>query len=119
MLWAGHGIEKLKICTMAVLFDFNKIIGFPYEERQKNVLYKTSDFKIRVVDIPENGTMPECDMETNVVFVVMQGQVDITVNGQIHNLNEKQSLISEPAVFSMFSPKGAKLMGIQIKKLDS
>lgn len=104
---------------MAEIFDFNKITGSPYEERQKNVLCKTGDFKIRVVDIPENGTMPECDMETHVVFVVMQGQVDITVNGQIHSLNEKQSLTSEPAVFSMFSQKGAKLMGIQIKKSES
>ncbi len=101
------------------LFDFNKIKGLPYEERHKNVLYKTGDFKIRVVDLPENGSMPECNMETHVVFVVMQGQVDITVNGKVHTLNEKQSLASEPAVFSMKSIKGAKLMGIQITKTEA
>lgn len=97
------------------ILDFNKIVGKPYEERHKNVLYKTGDFKIRVIDLPENGTLPECDMETHVVFVVMSGQVEITVNGQVHSLGEKQSLASEPAVFSMKTNEGAKLMGIQIK----
>lgn len=101
---------------MAKIFDFNKLSGLPYKERHKNVLYQTDDFKIRIIDLPENGGLPECGMETYVVFVVMQGQVDITVNGVVHNLSEKQSLASEPGLFSMHSQKGAKLMGIQISK---
>lgn len=104
---------------MADIFDFSKISGFPYEERHRNVLYKTGDFKIRIIDLAENGAIPECNMETHVVFVVMDGQVDITVNGEVHHLGEKQSLASEPAVFSMHSQKGAKLMGIQINKTES
>ena len=103
---------------MTEVFDFNELSGLSYEERHKNVLYKTDDFKIRVIDLPENGSMPECHMETHVVFVNMQGQVDITVNGQVHRLSEKQSLASEPAVFSMKTIKGAKLMGIQITKTE-
>lgn len=27
--------------SMAKIFDFNKLSGLPYEERHKNVLYKT------------------------------------------------------------------------------
>jgi len=100
------------------IFDFNTIKALPYEERHKNVLYKSEDFKIRVIDLPEQGSMPECNMETHVVFVLMQGQVDITVNGQVHSLSEKQSLASEPAVFSMKTNTGAKVMGIQIKKTE-
>lgn len=101
---------------MAKIFDFNHLSGLPYEERHKNVLYQTDDFKIRIIDLPENGDLPECDMETHVVFVVMQGQVEITVNGVVHHLSEKQSLASEPGLFSMHSQKGVKLMGIQISK---
>lgn len=99
-----------------VILDFNKITGFPYEERHKNILHISSDFKIRVIDLPENGKMPECAMATHVIFVVMQGQVDITVNGKEYNLNQKQSMASEPAVFSMKTCEGAKLMAIQIQK---
>ena len=98
------------------VFDFNEIEGLPYEERHKNVLYNTDAFKIRVIDLPENGSMPECNMKTHVVFVVMHGWVDITINGQVQSLKENQSLASEPAVFSMKTDKGAKLMGIRIKK---
>ncbi|RUT73118.1 hypothetical protein [Ancylomarina longa] len=98
------------------ILDFTKIAGFPYAERQKNVLYKTDDFKIRIIDLPENGTISECDMIAHVVFVVMYGQVDVTVNGKEYRLSEKQSLASEPATFSMRTENGAKLMGIQIQK---
>ncbi|VAX18438.1 hypothetical protein MNBD_IGNAVI01-2640 [hydrothermal vent metagenome] len=97
------------------ILDFTKTTGFPYKERHKNVLYKTDDFKIRIIDLPKNGTMPECDMITHVVFVVMQGQVDITVNGKEYKLSEKQSLVSEPGIFSMRTLQGTKLMGIQIQ----
>lgn len=100
---------------MAKVFDFTRISGFPYEERHRNILYKTGDFKIRVIDLPEKGAMPECEMATHVVFVVMTGQVDITVNGKEYCLGEKQSLASEPATFSMKTSNGAKLMGIQIQ----
>ncbi|RLD67860.1 MAG: hypothetical protein DRI95_04075 [Bacteroidetes bacterium] len=98
------------------ILDFNKIAGFPYEKRYKNVLYNTDDFKIRIIDLPENGSIPECNMESHVVFVVMHGQVDINVNGEKFSLPEKQSLASEPGTFSMSTISGAKLMGIQIKK---
>ena len=98
------------------ILDFNKIVGFPYEERHKNVLYNADDFKIRIIDLPENGSLPECNMESHVVFVVMHGQVDINVNGEKFSLTEKQSMVSEPGTFSMKSRDGAKLMGIQIQK---
>jgi len=98
------------------ILDFNKILGFPYEERHKNVLYNTDDFKIRIIDLHENGNIPECNMESHVVFVVMHGQVDITVNGEKFSLTEKQSMTSEPGTFSMSTINGAKLMGIQIRK---
>lgn len=101
---------------MAKIFDFNKLSGLPYVERHKNVLYKTEDFKLRVIDLQEKGFVPECTMDTHVVFVIMQGQVDITINGNVHHLSEKQSLVSGPAVFSMNTDKGAKLMGVQINK---
>lgn len=98
------------------ILDFTKITGFPYEERHKNILYKNDDFKIRIIDLPENGSLPECDMESYVVFIVMNGQVDINVNGEKFSLTEKQSMASEPGTFSMRTINGAKLMGIQIQK---
>lgn len=96
--------------------DFNKITGFKYEERHKNILYNSDDFKIRIIDLTKNGNLPKCNMESHVVFVVMHGQVDITVNGEKFSLTEKQSIAAEPGTFSMSTINGAKLMGIQIQK---
>lgn len=101
---------------MAEILDFNRNSGFPYQERQKNVLYSNEDFKIRIIDLAANGSLPECNMESHVVFVVMHGRVEINVNGEKFSLMEKQSLASEPGTFSMSTINGAKLMGIQIKK---
>ncbi len=98
------------------VLDFNKIEGFPYEEREKNILYNSEVFKIRVINLPGNGTMPECEMTSHVVFYVIEGNVEITVNGKVSYLSENQSLVSEPAIFSMKTQYGAKLMGIQIQK---
>ncbi|MBI9066584.1 MAG: hypothetical protein JEZ09_04785 [Salinivirgaceae bacterium] len=98
------------------ILDFTKLNGFPYGERHKNVLYNSDDFKISIIDLPENGSLPECNMESHVVFVVMHGQVDININGEKFSLIEKQSIASEPGLFSMKTLQGEKLMGIQIQK---
>lgn len=50
------------------------------------------------------------------VFVIMQGQVDMIVSGQVRSLSENQCLLSELAEFSMKLKKGAKRMGFQIIK---
>ncbi len=44
------------------ILDFNKIDVFPHKDRDKNVLYKEDDFKIRVIELPQNGIMPECEI---------------------------------------------------------
>ena len=98
------------------IIDFNKMKGFPYEERHKNILYSTDEFKIRIIDLPENGKLPDCEMQSHVVFVVIKGQVSVKVNGEEFSLSENQSMVSVPATFSMNTIKGAKLMGIQIQK---
>ncbi|HDR88202.1 MAG TPA: hypothetical protein ENN63_01055 [Bacteroidetes bacterium] len=104
---------------MAIILNISENSGMPYEKRNKNVLYQADEFKIRIIDLPENGSVPPCEMVTYVVFTVMQGEVIIMADGVPHHLSEKQSLVSEPAVFSMKSSKGAKLMGIQIKKREN
>lgn len=101
---------------MAIILNISENSGMPYEKRNKNVLYQADEFKIRIIDLPENGSVPPCEMVTYVVFTVMQGEVIIMGDGVPHHLSKKQSLVSEPALFSMKSSIGAKLMGIQKKK---
>ncbi|MBN2190984.1 MAG: hypothetical protein JW728_07240 [Candidatus Aureabacteria bacterium] len=96
------------------VFDFNKMRAFPYEEREKNVFYKSPQFKMRIIELPVGGKMPECKMESYVIFYVTKGSADITVNGETGTVLSGQVLVTGPAVLSMKTSGGVKIMGIQV-----
>ena len=54
-------------------------------------------------------------MESYVLFYVVQGEVLLHKNDESSPLREGQVFISEPAMISMESQAGARLMGVQIK----
>jgi len=98
------------------IFDLNSMQSYPYEERQKNVFYKAKEFKTRIIELPSDGEMPTCEMESYVIFHVVNGAAEVSVNGEIANLKKGQCLITEPATLSMKTKDGVKIMGIQIEK---
>ena len=55
-------------------------------------------------------------MKSYVIFYVVSGSAEVSVNGEINNLEEGQCLITEPATLSMETTDGVKIMGIQIEK---
>lgn len=97
------------------IFDFNKLESFPYEQREKNVFYKSSGFKMRIIELPEGGKMSKCEMDSFVIFYITQGAAHITVNEQTVKVCYGQVLVTEPAVLSIKTRSGAKIMGIQVK----
>lgn len=62
------------------IFDIKKMKSYPYAEREKNVFYKTSSFKVRIIELPPNGEMPSCKMDSYVMFYILKGEVDIDIN---------------------------------------
>ena len=54
-------------------------------------------------------------MESYVMFYVVQGEVLLQKNGESSILKENQVFITEPALISMETTSGARLMGVQIK----
>ncbi|MGM0415264.1 MAG: cupin domain-containing protein [Bacillota bacterium] len=100
------------------LFDLNKMEVHPYEQRQKNVFYKSKEFKSRLIKLPAQGEMPKCEMDTYVMFYVLDGEGFVTVNGETKNIKSGQCMITEPAELSLKTDKGMKLMGIQINKTE-
>lgn len=98
------------------IFNINKIISYPFSERERNVFYKADEFKMRIIDLAENQELPECEMKSYVIFSVFKGKVVVTINNEEKILDEGQMLISEPALFSMKAISEARLIGIQINK---
>ena len=98
------------------VFDLAQMAAYPYEERGKNVFYQVKEFKTRIIELPPGGQMPACEMASYVIFAVLSGEADVSVNTEQVTIREKQCLITEPATLSMKTANGVKLLGIQVVK---
>jgi quercetin dioxygenase-like cupin family protein len=86
-----------------------------YEKRSVNVFFQNDVFKTRVIVLEAGGKIPPCQMDTFVMFYVVKGEVILKKNEESATLKENQVFITEPALLSMESASGARLMGVQIK----
>ena len=98
------------------IFNLDSLKTFPYDERDKNVFFKVEEFKTRIIRLLPGENIPECEMASYVIFIVLEGEVEITVNTDKANLVKNQCLIIEPSIISMQSKNGVKIIGIQIVK---
>lgn len=95
----------MKIC------DLKKMKG-------KKPVYDRDEFKARYIQLPKGGSIPSCDMSCYVIFIVLEGDVEITVNEDKAILRDGKCLFSEPGIYSMNTEEGAKILGIQVQKVD-
>jgi len=100
------------------IFDLYEMRSFPYEERDKNVFYHSKEFKARIINLSAGEKIPECEMASYVIFLVIQGEAIVTVNSKDSVIAAGKCLISEPALLSLKTKSGVKIMGIQINKID-
>jgi quercetin dioxygenase-like cupin family protein len=98
------------------VFDINALEAFPYEKREKNVLFEDSGCKVRIIELKAGQKMPECKMDCQVIFYVVNGEIEVTKDSSSLLMGKNQMLITEPALLSMETKTGAKILGIQIKK---
>ena len=97
------------------IYDLMDLEAQGYENRQMNVFYQNDLFKTRVIILEAGGEIPACQMDTYVMFYVVKGEVLLRKNDETTVLKENQVFITEPALLSMKSESGARLMGVQIK----
>ena len=101
------------------IIDPKTVPAFSYAERQNNLLYRTEEFKMRIIELNKGGELPECEMRSYVVFSLISGDVEISVDHRLSILHEGEWLISEPALFSMKALRASRLIGIQIAKRET
>jgi len=97
------------------IFDLMNLESEGYEQREKNVFFQNDLFKTRVIDLKPGGKIPDCQMDCFVMFYVVKGEVLLRKNDESATLKENQVFITEPALLSMETINGARLMGVQIK----
>ena len=93
----------------------NKLSALGYEQRTSNVFFERDSFKTRIIELKQGQSIPECKMDSYVMFYVIGGEVLIKKNDEKVILVRNNLMITEPALLSMESEKGARLFGIQIK----
>ncbi|PIV21841.1 MAG: hypothetical protein COS40_06615 [Deltaproteobacteria bacterium CG03_land_8_20_14_0_80_45_14] len=96
------------------IFDLNDSNVYPFEERDKNVLFQSGVFKVRLIQLEAGGEIPPCNMAMNVLFCILQGEGVIVVNEVSNQVKPHSLVITPPATISMKSEKGMRLFGIQI-----
>ncbi len=97
------------------IFDLMSLEAEGYESRNVNVFFQNELFKTRVIVLKAGGKIPECQMDSFVMFYVVKGEVLLRKNDESSVLKENQVFITEPALLSMETASGARLLGIQIK----
>jgi len=100
------------------IFDLMNLEAEGYENRAVNVFFQNDTFKTRVIILEAGGKIPSCQMDTFVMFYVVKGEVVLRKNDESSILKENQVFITEPALLSMESTAGARLMGVQIKSKE-
>lgn len=97
------------------IFDLMNLKAQGYENRQVNVFFQNDLFKTRVIVLEAGEKIPECQMDSYVMFYVVKGEVFLRKNDESSVLKENQVFITEPAILSMETKSGTRLMGLQIK----
>jgi len=101
------------------VIDLKSTSAFPYEERDKNVLYRGDAFKTRIIELAEGEKLPPdepCEMASDVIFYIVSGRIGLSINDEYAEVTKDQCVISEPALYQMEAKEPSKLLGIQIQK---
>lgn len=98
------------------IIDVAIMPSHPYAERHKNVFFQQDEFKARIIDLKPGGAMPTCEMESYVLFYVLSGSAQVTVNDESADLAAGQCLVTEPATLAMTTEHGVRMLGVQIQK---
>ncbi|KXB07454.1 hypothetical protein AKJ51_01255 [candidate division MSBL1 archaeon SCGC-AAA382A20] len=85
-------------------------------EEKTEVFYNVDEFNTRLIKLPAGGKIPTCDMDSYVLFYVVDGKITVIVDGEEKKLDDGDCLVTEPATLSMKTEEGAKILGIQISK---
>ena len=86
--------------------NVKKLISFSQQEPYKEIFYDHGNLKAQVVGLKVGQIIPPCKMNNDVLFYVIEGEGEITVD------NEKESLF--PGI-SVVVPKAAGSRSISAK----
>lgn len=76
------------------IYDLLNMEAEGYENRHFNVFFKNEQFKTRIIVLDAGGSIPECHMETYVMFYVVKGEVMLRKNDESSVLSKIRSTLT-------------------------
>jgi quercetin dioxygenase-like cupin family protein len=99
-----------------MIFDIADLKDFGRDQKEKNVFYETPEFKMRIIDLATGESIPKCEMTSHVIFICFEGEAEVNANDKSFPISRGRGFVSEPAVLSISTSSGARILGIQIAK---
>lgn len=96
------------------VFDLTKLELDPNAGGNCNAFYENGPINARIIVLKAGQKISDARVDSYVMFYVVKGEVTLKRNDETTVLRENQVFITEPAVVSMESAQGAKLMGVRI-----
>jgi quercetin dioxygenase-like cupin family protein len=95
----------------------NQLVEFSYLGHTKNVFYESAGIKAQVMGLEAGQQIPPCRMEHNVVFVVIEGEGKIIVDGKEEAVKESSFIFvpKEKETRSLQAETKMIVLAIQVK----
>ncbi len=96
------------------IYDLNKLELDPNAGGNCQAFYENDLINARIIVLKAGQKISDARVDSYVMFHVLKGEVTLTRNDETAALHENQVFITEPAVVSLETVHGARLMGVRI-----
>ena len=100
------------------IYDLNKLELDPKAGGSCGAFYQDDLINARLIVLKAGQKISDARVDSPVLFYVVQGEVTLKRNDETAALHENQVFISEPAVVSLETVHGARLMGVRISQSE-
>ena len=96
------------------IYDLTRLELDPKAGGSCGAFYQNDLINARLIVLDAGQKISDAQVDSYVMFYVVKGEVTVTRNGETAKLHETQVFITEPAVVSLETAHGARLMGVRI-----
>jgi quercetin dioxygenase-like cupin family protein len=98
-------------------FDLRKLVTFSEKAHTKNVFFECGKIKAQVMGLEAGQTIPPCRMDHDVIFLVIEGEGRIIVDGEEEALKESTFVFvsKEKQTRSLQALTKMTVLAIQVK----
>ena len=96
------------------IYDLTKLELDPKAGGNCGAFFQNDLINARIIVLNAGQKISDAQVDSYLMFCVVKGEVTVTRNGEMAPLHENQVFIIDPAIVSLETVHGARLMGVRI-----